>query len=66
MLMLSNEEETIGLTFWRTREHAERNSTLRLEFLQRMISVAGVEVEERVDLDVRFAQLGQTVTDVSG
>jgi hypothetical protein len=66
MLMLASDEQTIGITFWRTREDAERNSALRLEFLERMISVAGVEMEERIDLDVRFAQLGQAVNDVTG
>jgi hypothetical protein len=58
MLMLSNDEETIGITFWRSQEDAERNSTLRLEFLERMISVVGVEMQERIDLELRFAQLG--------
>lgn len=65
MLMMAHEKETIGITFWRTREDAERNSALRLEFLERMISVAGVEMEERIDLDVRFSQLGDAVANFS-
>jgi hypothetical protein len=63
MLMLARETETIGLTFWRSREDAERNSALRLEFLERIVSVAGVRMEERIDLDLRFSQLGQAVFD---
>jgi hypothetical protein len=63
MLMLSTEGTTIGLTFWESREVAERHRTTRTEFVQRMTSVAGVEIEETTDYEVMFAQLGPLVTD---
>lgn len=62
-LMLSREGTTVGLTFWESREVAQRHSVVRKQFLDRMTSVAGVEVEERVDYDVTFAHLGQLVID---
>jgi hypothetical protein len=65
-LMLSREGETIGLAFWESRDVAERHGALRKEFVERMTSVAGVEIEERIDLDVRFAQLAQALTDFTG
>jgi thiamine phosphate synthase YjbQ (UPF0047 family) len=62
-LMLSRQGTTVGLTFWESREVAQRHSVVRKQFLDRMTSVAGVEVEERVDYDVTFAHLGQLVID---
>jgi hypothetical protein len=57
LLMLSRPGTTIGLTFWDSRETAERYRTLRMEFLERVVSVANVEVEEILDFDVTFAEL---------
>lgn len=62
-LMLSREGTTVGLTFWESREVAQRHSVARMQFLDRMTSVAGVEVEERVDYDVTFAHLGPLLLD---
>lgn len=56
-LMLSREGTSVGLTFWESREVAERHQPLRREFLDRVMSVAGVQVEEIVDYDVTFARL---------
>jgi hypothetical protein len=56
-LLLSREGRTLGLTFWESREVAERHRPARMEFLQRMLATAGVEIEEVVDYDVAFAQL---------
>jgi hypothetical protein len=58
LLMLSREGTTVGLTFWESREVAERHRVVRMQFLERMTSVAGVQVEETVDYDVTFAHLG--------
>jgi hypothetical protein len=57
-LMLSREGTTIGLTFWESRELAERHRVPRMQFINRMTSIADVEVEETVDFDVAFAELG--------
>jgi hypothetical protein len=56
-LMLSGGGTTIGMTFWDSREAAERNSSVRKEFVERISSVAGVEIQERIELEVRFADL---------
>jgi hypothetical protein len=57
-LMLSREGTTVGLTFWESREVAERHRVVRTEFLDRITSVAGVEIEERDDFELTFAHLG--------
>jgi hypothetical protein len=56
-VMLSGGGTTIGMALWENREAAERNSVTRAEFIERISSIAGVEIEERLDLEVRFADL---------
>jgi hypothetical protein len=58
-VMLSTEGTSIGLTFWASREVAERLRPMRTEFRNRVMSVAGVQVEEIVDYEVTFARLGE-------
>ena len=57
-LMLSQEGRTLGLSFWESREAAERHRVARAQFRERMLSVADVEVEESTDFEVTFAELG--------
>ena len=63
MLLLSREGTTLGLTFWESRDVAEAHRPARMEFLQRMMSIAGAEIEEIVDYDVTFAKLGRLTSD---
>jgi hypothetical protein len=56
-LVFSREGESIGLTFWETSEIAERYRTSRDEFRERMIGIAGVQVEEVIDYELSFAEL---------
>jgi hypothetical protein len=58
LLFLSREGTTLGLTFWESREIAERHQASRMQFRDRMLSTAGVEIGETVDYDVTFARLG--------
>ena len=58
LLFLSREGTTLGLTFWASRELAERHRVSRMQFRDRMASAAGVQVEETVDYEVTFADLG--------
>jgi len=58
MVMLSREGSTVGLTFWESREIAERHRVARMEFLARMLAVVDVQVEEILDYEVTFARLG--------
>ena len=57
-LMLSREGTTIGMSFWDSREAAERNRVVRMQFIERISSVVGVEIEEMVDYELTFAELG--------
>ena len=66
LMMLANETTTLGLAFWRTSELAERNRPLRREFLDRMMAVAGVEVEEIVDYTLAFSRVDPTLADPAG
>jgi hypothetical protein len=62
-LMLSREGTSVGVTFWESREAAERQLPLRRQFVERVLSVAGVEIEEIVDYDVTFARLAPLLAD---
>jgi hypothetical protein len=63
-LMLSRPGTTLGLAFWESREVADQHRAVRMEFIQRMTSVAGVQIEEIVDYDVAFAHLEAMKIDV--
>ena len=56
-LVVSREGTSLGLTFWRSSEIAERNRVSREEFRDRMMMIAGVEIEEVLDYDAMFAEL---------
>jgi hypothetical protein len=58
LLFISREGETLALTFWDSRDVAERHRTSRMQFRDRMTSAAGVQVEDTVDYDVTFADIG--------
>jgi hypothetical protein len=58
ILMLSRPGTTLGLTFWKSREIAEAHRPARMQFIERMTSVAQVEVEEIVDFQVMYAEIG--------
>ena len=57
-LMLAHEGKAVGLAFWADREVAERHGLARAQFRERMLSIAGVRIEDVVDYDVVFARLG--------
>jgi hypothetical protein len=63
LLMLSREGTSIGLTFWESREVAERYRPLRRQFLDRVLSAAGVKLEESTDFEVTFAKLTPRLLD---
>ena len=58
LLFLSREGTTLGLTFWESREIAERHQASRMQFRDRMMATVGVEIAETVDYEVTFARLG--------
>ena len=57
-LMLTGENTAVGLAFWASREVAERHTASRTQFRERMLSIAGVRIEEVVDYEVAFARFG--------
>lgn len=65
MLMLSREGSTVGLTFWESRDVADRHRVARMEFLERMTAIAGVEVQETVDYEVMFGALSDPLRKLS-
>jgi heme-degrading monooxygenase HmoA len=60
LLMVSSETEgtTLVLTFWESREVAERHRAPREKFRDRVTAAVGVRVEEVVDYELTFADLG--------
>jgi len=65
-LMLSREGTTLGLTFWESREVAERHRVARMQFINRMTSVAEVQIEEMLDFEVTLAHFGPRLTELAG
>ena len=63
-LMLSREGTTVGLTFWESREVAEQHRVARMRFLDRVTSVARVEVEEMLDFQLTLSHLGPRLTEL--
>lgn len=57
LVLLSRPGETLGLAFWETREAAERQSTLRTEFRERMIGLAGGRVLGVEGYEISFSRL---------
>ncbi len=64
-LMLSQEGRSLGLSFWESREVAERHRVARMQFIERMTSVADVQVEESTDFEVTFAALSERLAELS-
>ena len=57
-MMISRPGRAIGLVFWESEEVAERYAVSRSQFRERMLSIAGVQIEDVVDYDVAFARFG--------
>jgi hypothetical protein len=64
-LVMSQEGTSIGLSFWESREAAERHRAVRREFIGRMTSVADIEVEETTSYELMFAHLAGVAGAVS-
>jgi hypothetical protein len=60
LLLLTREAGTTGLalTFWRDREVAERHRAARTRFRERMTAAVDATIEEVVDYEVTFCELG--------
>ena len=56
-MMLSRTGTTLSVTFWENAEVAGRHRVAREEFRERIIAVAGVEIEEVEEFEVTFAHV---------
>ena len=63
LLMLSRDGESVGLTFWATREEAERQGAVRQQFIQRLTAAVDVEIVERTGYELTFGHLGSLSAD---
>jgi hypothetical protein len=55
LMFLSEEGTTLAISFWESREIAERNRQSRLQFRDRISAAVGVTVEETIGYDVAYA-----------
>ena len=60
LLMLSNADDgtTLVISFWASREVADRHRVARAQFRDRITSAVGVEVVEVGEYELTFAELG--------
>jgi heme-degrading monooxygenase HmoA len=65
LLVLSNEADgtTLVLTFWESREVADRHRAARMRLRDRVTATVNVQVEETVDYRITFAHLGSRVAE---
>jgi hypothetical protein len=63
LMILSREGTTLGLTFWESEDAADRSRTLRMQFLDRIVSVADVDVQGIDGYEVAFAELAPGLAD---
>jgi len=64
-LMISQKGRTLGLSFWVSRDIAEHHRVARTQFLERITSIADVQVEEMASFEVTFADLGRKLAEFS-
>ena len=65
-LMVTGERKATGLAFWASREVAERHGLARTQFRERILSIAGVRIEEVVDYEVAYARFGPGLVAAAG
>ena len=68
LLMLSDEAEgrTLVVTFWQSRELANRHLAARAEFRDRITSTVDVRVDDVSDYELMFADLGSWSSGTAG
>jgi hypothetical protein len=66
LVMLSDEATatTLAVTFWESREVAERHQVARREFRDSVTAAVNVTVEETVGYEVTFAHLGPRLVEL--
>jgi hypothetical protein len=62
-MMLSKEGTAVAISFWESREIAERHHLSRTQVRERATEVVGAEIEEVVEYDLVYARLGALLID---
>jgi hypothetical protein len=62
LIFLSRPGTTLAISFWESREIAERNVRARMQFRDRISEAAGVQVEDTTDYEVAFASFGSPLS----
>jgi hypothetical protein len=57
LVLLAQPGVTLGLAFWDSREAAERHASMRAEFRERMLTIAGARIERVDGYDVTFSRV---------
>jgi hypothetical protein len=65
-LLLAREESALGLAFWESKEVAESYNAVRSQFRERMLSIAGAQIQSVVDYEVAFARFGPRLAGGTG
>jgi hypothetical protein len=61
LMILHKDGTTLGITFWESAEAAERQRTLRVQFLERITTMVDVDVQNIDEFELAFARLGPGV-----
>jgi hypothetical protein len=62
-MMLHGDGTTLGVAFWESAEAAERQRSLRFQFLERITSVVEVDIQSIDEFELAFARLRPSVAD---
>lgn len=63
LMMLHRDGTTVGLAFWESAEAAERQRTIRHQFVERITSVVEVDIQSIDEFELAFARLEPGVAD---
>jgi hypothetical protein len=63
--MLHGDGTTLGLAFWESAEAAERQRTIRSQFVERITSVVDVDIQSVDEFELAFARLGASAADTT-
>ena len=61
LMILHKDGTTLGNTFWDSAEAAERQRTLRVQFLERITTMVEGDVQNIDEFELAFARLGPGV-----
>ena len=57
LVLLAAPGVTLGLAFWETEEAARRHESVRSEFRERMLTIAGARIERVDGYDVAYSRV---------